>query len=655
MNKNPKILLFLLVFLSSFAPLHSDSDAIDSVIYWGEERAFLQKDNLYIQFEMDNNRASRGYPKELNKTSWPGVTFPAIDAAFDFGNGKIFLFHKNQYISYDKKKNRADFGFPKTINAITWPGITFDGIDAAFNAGNGKVYFFRSSQYIRYDLKNERADRGYPKPINQSTWPGLSFKTLDAAMGYGNKAYFFSGSEYIRFDIPRDRADSGYPKKIIRNWKGVDFSSGSAATTMIKPQSPGPNIKPETPITSNTSTSTASGSGFTIQTTTVDLSPHTIHLENTVLGWIMTESLNSGDVMIAYQSKNDVHLQKLNSSYKKVGNPIILRGYWFSDMLALNDGSLIVLLGKDVNNTYITGYPNTLYAMKLNSRGKEVFNTYIFGGTGHGPGKSWFDGRSKAKIAFNGNELGIYFEVQKNWADPGQADDIHNGDMFVVLDQNGKMKKDREHFWTASHSSTIQVAAGADGQFYTMTIGDAYPYGLQFYNRNTDKSWLLWPPKEDYIPYEEVNSTNAAGILECMIADNNDFIALMGTLEHPNIGVFDKVDVMFLKTNPKGEVIKQKWLIQSEGVDESVISTSPYGNNHVIAWGMGNDYDQDWEPQNITLSMIDSNGDFIIPPKEFSHPLGTYSKLSSMKNGEIIWTTADNGSRSFTIYRAVIE
>jgi len=81
---------------------------------------------------------------------------------------------------------------------------------------------------------------------------------------------------------------------------------------------------------------------------------------------------------------------------------------------------------------------------------------------------------------------------KQDGVDHVQKDDIHNGDLFINLDYNGKLIEDSRQFWTASHSSTIQTKAFPGGDFYTMTIGDAHPYGLQVYNRSIDKSWIVW-------------------------------------------------------------------------------------------------------------------------------------------------------------------
>ncbi len=149
----------------------------------------------------------------------------AIDAVVEWDNGKAYFFKGGQYVRYDIKADRVDPGYPKPINRETWPGVPWtDGIDAAVNWGNGKAYFFKGSQYVRYDIKADRVDPGYPKPINNEAWPGLPWTDgIDTAVNWRNgKAYFFKDDEYIRFDIKADRTDQGYPKPINNEtWPGL--------------------------------------------------------------------------------------------------------------------------------------------------------------------------------------------------------------------------------------------------------------------------------------------------------------------------------------------------------------------------------------------------------------------------------------------------
>lgn len=393
------------------------------------------------------------------------------------------------------------------------------------------------------------------------------------------------------------------------------------------------------------------GDSFSVQTKIIDISPNIVNDEKSVLGYAKLAPLTDGSLMVGYQSDKNAHIVPLDKNYNRLGKDIILRNYELHNMHPLPDGTFLLVLGKDIQNTYIENYSNTLFIMKMDKKGNTIFNTRIFGGNGHGPGKSWYDGRAEGEVTFNGSEYGIYFEVQKNWAEPGEGEDIHNGDMFVVLDKKGEIKPEREHFWTASHSSTPRTAAGSDGNFYTFTIGDAYPWGLQLYNRNSSFNTVVWPPESEWKSYEESNSANAPGILEFMYSHNNSLIAALATEENPNLGWDSKTDVLFLKTDYKGQILKEIWLTKTPNKDESKILVTPYQGNLLFIWGPGNVYENDWQPDPPTLAVVDFNGNFIeYPEKLSSFPLGSSSDAGTMANGDALWTYADNYSSSITLY-----
>ena len=158
---------------------------------------------------------------------------------------------------------------------------------------------------------------------------------------------------------------------------------------------------------------------------------------------------------------------------------------------------------------------------------------------------------------------------------------------------------------------------------------------------------MVWPPKEDHVAYENVNSTNAAGILEYMDVVGNEIIAIMGTLEHPNIGVFDKVDPLFLKFDTKGNITRKVWLSETPDINEATISAFKIKNNqYCIAWGPGNDYDKNWEAGAATISIIDSNGEFIVKPEKLNYSFGTYSEIIQLNDGRIVWANAGSSPSS---------
>ncbi|MCP4441873.1 MAG: hypothetical protein GY810_23445 [Aureispira sp.] len=608
---------------------------IDAAFAWNQEVSYFFRGDKVVKFQNNENKVLK---TGTIQTFFPGMPFSKIDAALDYTNGKVYFFRKDEYVRYDKANKKIDPGYPKIIEDH-WEALGFLKVDAATSWPNDKSYFFRGTQYSRFDRANDKTDAVYPQSTNPKRWPDMPYSEVDAALTLPNgKTYFFLDDEYVRFDIDNDRMDANYPKNIDK-WAGLkEALQGGKKINPNPPNPPNPN---------NTSYD-----NFEIEKKTISIAPYNMSSPNSVLADFKTKKGVNGTLYLSFQQKNDAIIFKFNSNYEKVGSPIVLKNYWMSALHPMDDGSLVVLAGKDVNNDYIEGYPNTLYFINISANGNVGNPKHIFGGEGHGPQKSWFDGRSEATLDYNGSEFGIYFEVQKNWAKAGEKQDIHNGDMFVVTDRYGKIDDDRTHFWTASHSSTINMAAMENSEFYTMTIGDAHPYGLQVYNRNKDKNFIAWPPKEDYIPYSEVNSTNAAGILHFMAESDDNLIAILGTVEHPNIGWKTKVDPLFLKFDKENKMLRKKYLKFTPNEDESHITTHPIGKNYLIAFGAGNSYDDDWQAQDFEFCIVDNNANFILKPTKVNKSFGSNSDFVPMSNKEFIWfEQSRNGSEDIDLYQ----
>jgi hypothetical protein len=152
----------------------------------------------------------------------------SIQCAVAWPNGKAYFFKDDQYIQYDIDKDRADKGYPKPIEG-NWPGLEAfarTGVNVvAIWPRNGKAYFFKDDQYIQYNIDKDRADRGYPKPI-KGNWPGLEeFLGIDGNVVIiwpNGKAFIFKDDQYIQYDIGKGRVDRGYPKPIKGNWRGLE-------------------------------------------------------------------------------------------------------------------------------------------------------------------------------------------------------------------------------------------------------------------------------------------------------------------------------------------------------------------------------------------------------------------------------------------------
>ncbi|MCK5877257.1 MAG: hypothetical protein KAG43_06445 [Candidatus Marithrix sp.] len=189
--------------------------AKSAALNYGSGNAYLFRGSEYYQFNIEQGKATDGYPK-LTKGDWTDLWSRNIDAAFILDSEWAYFFRGSEYVRYNLKKDEVDKSknYPKSIGSF-WPGVFKSDIDAVVNL-DGKAYFFKGSEYVRYDLKGDKADENYPKPI-KGHWgfPSSWHKNIDAAVKWGNgKILFFKGDEYISFDIKADKPDEGYPKPI---------------------------------------------------------------------------------------------------------------------------------------------------------------------------------------------------------------------------------------------------------------------------------------------------------------------------------------------------------------------------------------------------------------------------------------------------------
>ncbi|MCX7635727.1 MAG: hemopexin repeat-containing protein [Syntrophales bacterium] len=100
------------------------TDGIDAAVNWGNGKIYFFKGGEYIRYDIQKNRADHGYPKPINPHTWPGLIWTdGIDDVVNWGNGKVYFFRGNEYIRYDIVEDRADPGYPKEINKQTWPGL----------------------------------------------------------------------------------------------------------------------------------------------------------------------------------------------------------------------------------------------------------------------------------------------------------------------------------------------------------------------------------------------------------------------------------------------------------------------------------------------------------------------------------------------------
>lgn len=618
---------FLLLFFVVFS-LISKGQVLDAAVLYNETYAFFFKENTAVKYNIPNNMAeASGKISEM----FPGITFRQIDAAVSYNNGKIYFFSNGQYSRFDIASGRADTGYPRIVNENSWSGLPTN-ISAAMN-WPAKAYFFSANNYYRYNRNTDAADVGYPKSVSTTAWPEMGFTSIDAALAFPNgKCYFFAGNQYYRYDIATDKAEANYPRTInSATWPGLQQAFGRKSIV-------------ENNVVHN---KVSDHANYSVSKQKVSLAPYYVSSNKTMIVCEHYAYPNpSGGVYLVIKQDFNTIIYNFDKNLNPQQSPVFLENIIFSDMHVAPDGTLAVLGGKIINNTYLSNYANTIAFLKIDNNGNVIRNVNVYGGNGHDYGDSWFDGRSRARITCNGSEYGMYFEVQQYFK---EDDTVHNGDAFYVCDLDGNIKQDRTHYWTASHSVTVRTTCEQNGDFFTLTIGDAYPFGLQFYNRNTKQNGVVWPPAQDRITYAEVKSASAAGMLSFMDYNNGAIVALLSTTNKPNYNDGRPLDPLFMKLDKNGNILQKKWLEVSASANSTKIMAHRLGQNYLIAWTNS-------EGENFKIAKINANGDYIQQPISVNEKLGFNGHIIPLSASEIIWFEGDkNGARELDVYRLTLK
>jgi len=101
---------------------NSDIDAV--IAYPNSTKVYIFKGSEYVRFDFDKDEVDSGYPQPIAQ-SWSGLDSFAegIDAATLSPNkDKVYFFKNNQYIRFDIENDKADEGYPKSISE-NWIGL----------------------------------------------------------------------------------------------------------------------------------------------------------------------------------------------------------------------------------------------------------------------------------------------------------------------------------------------------------------------------------------------------------------------------------------------------------------------------------------------------------------------------------------------------
>ncbi len=391
----------------------------------------------------------------------------------------------------------------------------------------------------------------------------------------------------------------------------------------------------------------------TVTKKTIDIAPATVQIPGYLAGFAFLAAHDSGELRIGWNAERDLHIAPVSAQGERLGPDYVLRDHVLTRMLALPDGSLVIAVvpfQEHLFNAFRTAL--ALDIIKLSPKGKEVYRTRIVGGEGAYAGKVWhmYSASSTVRMAWNGKSLGVFTAVSRNFGKPG-APDTHQGDLFVVLDEHGAILEDRTKLWSASHSNRLQMTTGPAGEMLTLTVGDAYPFGIYYINRDAKKNAIIWPEPEQRTPeiQKAIRTTTGAGTLRGFVRSGDKLFATIDaahTLPNPDRKTHG--DVLLVRFALDGTVEKKSWITNTSDRRERCPTIAPYREGFLVAWSDARSRDD----SRAVLAVVDANGDVVLAPKEVpdAQRHTHSSEVVALPGGGVAWLATTYRGSSIDLF-----
>jgi hypothetical protein len=393
------------------------------------------------------------------------------------------------------------------------------------------------------------------------------------------------------------------------------------------------------------------------------ISKHSINLGDTgmqlegYLGhYVYSSGVGNDQFVIGWDHLNRSILRYYDMDFNPVGRDLVLRDYILQDIQGLEDGSVLVLgiyhPDESVSLANAFRSPLAMHLIKISPNRQIEFNTRLVGGEGIDDGKTWYawmPSIASADVAYNGREYGVFLEVSHNFGASG----VHQTDLFLKLDENGRIIEGSRQFQYVSHSNELHIVDGANDEFVTITVGDAYPFGFTFVNRESGAYEVIWPQvsqNEQSRMVEENKYTTGAGGIDRFLRFGNNYYAITNTHENLPIDYMngDNRDVLFFQLNSEGEIIHQNWLTRSSvPIDKSF--AAPYGLGILVGYVF---YEDELEGiGSMNLIELGLDGSVLSRSTDLQEVEAYYhSYFFNFPDGSVGWTIA-RSSTEVDIYR----
>jgi hypothetical protein len=264
----------------------------------------------------------------------------------------------------------------------------------------------------------------------------------------------------------------------LLNLRSTKSASAARTSASAKASPSAKASKSATASASSSSSSTSSGSGTSGGSLSADLSSTTLTLDeptsylqpgyNELPEWtrIDTEAAPNGDVYVAWQASDGIHLTPLNESGRRTGSDIVVSGaHEVGGLVALDDGFALLTRMADTQSNIWN--ETAAYLVRYSASGTRLWSTKLTG-TATDDTAPVLDGA----LRWDGTRFGAYFVIHG----AGGPASGHYGDTLIYVDADGSVENGGWS-WGCSHNEGIALWP-ISGQPFAAECYDDWRSGL---------------------------------------------------------------------------------------------------------------------------------------------------------------------------------
>ncbi|MEZ4366774.1 MAG: hypothetical protein R2939_10865 [Kofleriaceae bacterium] len=380
-----------------------------------------------------------------------------------------------------------------------------------------------------------------------------------------------------------------------------------------------------------------------------------VGIDNYLAGLVYVAAAPAGGVRLGWNDRNTAYLRTLDANLAPVGADLVLPGTVITALQATPDGGLLIAAitatDQHIANAFQTDLELSL--VRLGPDGAQRFRTSLVGGRGTQPESIWhaWSPAHGVGLASTGTEHAVYITISKNF---GGSSGTHQGDLFVVVGDDGRVKADRTETWSASHSNQLFVERTAAGEWLTVTVGDAYPIGVYVINRDRDARAVVWPPEELGVDRDDFNSTLGAGYLCGVVRVGDRFLATASTSRKGYTDFWkEQADVLAIGFDASGGAVTRRWLTETPSTTEVCPLLASQGGTVLTAWPASAPPDGSYReaPTQTTLAVLAPDGAIVDGPVVVDAPLSSHDVPATLTDGTVAWATADYRGSTIRLVR----